>query len=103
MFLALCQTGGLAGINMYTDFLGKKADVDTVCDHIFHFLELDHTATHIALGGDLDGCEELTEGFAGVQSYPDLAKYLLSKGLSEQNLYDIYWNNALGVMERCCI
>ena len=103
MFLEICRIGGVAGFNQYAAFIGDPATMDKASAHFLHFLELDPDGKHIALGGDLDGCEELTEGFAGVQSYPDLAKYLLSKGLSEQNLYDIYWNNALGVMERCCI
>ena len=103
MFRAICQTGGVVGINLYADFLGDCPTVDTVCDHIFHFMEMDPSARHIALGGDLDGCDGMSAGFDGVQSYPALADHLLTCGLSESNLYDIYWNNALGVMKRCCI
>ena len=103
MFLELCRNGGVAGLNLYANFVGDNPSVDTACDHILHFLELDPQAKHIALGGDLDGCESLSEGFTGVESYPDLADQLLSRGLCEENLYDIYWNNALGVMKRCCI
>ncbi len=99
MFLAICQTGGVAGINLYSRFLGEKPTLDTVCDHIFHFLELDPTGKHIALGGDLDGCDSLPEGFSGVQSYPALARRLLDRGLGETLLQAIYWNNAMGVME----
>ena len=99
MFKAICQTGGVAGLNMYTDFIGPDANPDTACDHIFHFLELDPSGKHIALGGDLDGCETLPSGFDGVQSYPALAQRLLDRGLSEETVMDIFWNNALGVME----
>lgn len=99
MFLALCQTGGLAGINQYAVFLGEDPDLDTICDHIFHFLELDPSGKHIALGGDLDGGEKLSRGFEGVQSYPILADRLLERGLSENMILDIFWNNALGVMK----
>lgn len=100
MFLAICRTGGVAGINMYTDFIGENATLNTVCDHILHFLSLDPDGTHIALGGDLDGCEALPEGFAGVQDYPKLAQALLDRGLSEQVVRNIFWNNAMGVMKR---
>lgn len=102
MFLALCETGGLAGINLYTEFLGTNPTIDTVCDHIFHFLELDPTGKHIALGGDLDGCSSLPAGFKGIQSYSSLAEQLLKRGLSKIMLEDIFWNNAIGVIERCC-
>ena len=103
MFLEICKTGGVAGFNQYDAFVGENADLNKVCDHFLHFMELDPEGKHIALGGDLDGCESLPKGFSGVESYPDLADMLLVRGLSEDNLYDIYWNNALGVMKRCCI
>ena len=103
MFLEICKTGGVAGFNQYDAFVGENADLNKACDHFLHFMELDPEGKHIALGGDLDGCESLPKGFSGVESYPDLADMLLARGLSEDNLYDIYWNNALGVMRRCCI
>lgn len=98
MFRAICETGGVAGINQYAAFLGEHATLDTICDHILHFLELDPSGKHIALGGDLDGCEELSEGFEGIQSYPVLAERLLYRGVPEDTIMDIYWNNAIGVM-----
>ena len=103
MFLAICRTGGVAGFNQYDEFVGTVPDLDSACDHFLHFMELDPEGKHIALGGDLDGCETLSKGFSGVESYPDLADRLQLHGLSEDNLHDIYWNNALGVMKRCCI
>lgn len=102
MFLTICKTGGVTGINLCPDFLGINPNLDTVCDHIFHFLTLDPTGKHIALGGDLDGIGSLPEGFTGVQDYEKLAQRLLERGLSEQQVRDIFWNNAMGVMQRCC-
>lgn len=102
MFLTICKTGGVTGINLCPDFLGINPNLDTVCDHIFHFLTLDPTGKHIALGGDLDGIGSLPEGFTGVQDYEKLAQRLLERGLSEQQVRDIFWNNAMGVMRRCC-
>ena len=103
MFRAICNTGGVAGFNQYDAFVGDKPNLLTACSHFLHFMELDPDAKHIALGGDLDGCDAMSEGFDGVQSYPALADQLVSCGLNEANLHDIYWNNALGVMKRCCI
>ena len=100
MFRAICRTGGVAGFNQCDAFVGEKPDLDTVCDHILHFLELDPDGTHIALGGDLDGCEVLPEGFEGIQSYPAMAARLLDRGLDESTVRNIFWNNAFGVMER---
>ena len=103
MFKAICMTGGVAGFNQYDAFVGDGADFDVACDHFLHFLELDPDGKHIALGGDLDGCESMVKGFTGVESYPDLAENLLARGLTGQMLRNIYWENALGVMRHCCI
>ena len=100
MFRAICQTGGVAGFNQYASFVGEDPDLDKVCDHFFHFLELDPDGKHIALGGDLDGCDALPKGFDGVQDYPALAQKLLDRGMTEQMVMDIFWNNPLDVMER---
>ena len=53
---------------------------------------------HIALGGDLDGCDKLPKGFDGIQSYPDMADRLVARGVGEDTVMDIFWNNAFGVM-----
>ena len=99
MFRAIRETGGVAGYNACRDFTGENPNLDTVCDHILHFLELDPGGKHIALGGDLDGVEAMPDGFEGVQSYPALARKLLDRGLTEENVMDIFWNNAIRVMQ----
>ena len=101
MFRAICKTGGVAGFNLCADFVGENPDIDTACDHIFHFLELDPEGTHIALGGDLDGISEMPAGFHDVQDYGKLANRLLERGLDEAILKQIFWSNALGVIDKC--
>lgn len=100
MFKAIMQTGGVAGINLYEGFIGEegKADLDAACDHIFHYMEMDPDAKHIAMGGDLDGCDPLIAGFDGVLGYPKLAQRLKDRGLSEEHILNIFWNNAIGVI-----
>ena len=101
MFRAIAETGGVAGYNACAEFTGENPTVDTICDHIFHFMELDPSGKHIALGGDLDGVSHMPAGFDGVQSWPVLAQRLIERGLDEETVMDIYWNNVLGVMKRC--
>lgn len=103
MFREICRTDGVAGFNQCAAFVGEKPDLDTVCDHFLHWLELDPDGTHIALGGDLDGCDELPEGFNGVQDYPALAERMLQRGISEELVHRIFWKNALRVVEKCCM
>lgn len=99
MFLAICRTGGVAGINLYADFVGQNSTIDLVADHILHFLELDPSGRHIALGGDLDGCDKLISGFDGIQDYPVFANVLLNRGIDCDIVKNIFWNNALGVFQ----
>lgn len=99
MFRAICQTGGVAGINQYASFLGEHPTLDTVCDHVFHFMELDLEGTHIALGGDLDGCSSFAAGFTGIESYPSLADRLMERGLTQENIQNIFWNNPFRVLQ----
>ncbi len=99
MFRAIVETGGVAGYNVCTEFTGENPTLDTMCDHILHFLELDPSGRHIALGGDLDGISHMPAGFEGVQSYPALAQRLMERGLDEETVMDIFWNNAIGVMD----
>ena len=103
MFRQICRTGGVVGLNLYAHFVGKEPDLDTYCDHIFHFLEMDPDAAHISLGGDLDGCDVLPAGFDGVQDYPKIAQRLMERGLDEKLISNIFWNNAVGVIGCCSI
>jgi membrane dipeptidase len=98
MFMEICRTGGVAGFNQYADFVGQQPSLDTACDHILHFLELDPEGEHIALGGDLDGCDVLVDGFKDVSDYPKLADRLLKRGAGEEIVSNIFWNNALRVI-----
>lgn len=99
MFQAIVRTGGVAGYNACKEFTGENPDVDTICDHILHFMALDPAGGHVALGGDLDGIGKMPKGFEGVQSWPVLADRLICRGLTEKDVSDIFWNNAMGVMD----
>ena len=100
MFRAICETGGVAGYNMCDEFTGENPTLDTVCDHFFHFMEMNPTGSAIALGGDLDGVTAMPSCFDGVQDWPKLSARLIQRGLDEQTVRNIFWHNAIGVMER---
>lgn len=100
-FRAICDCGGYAGINLYAAFLSEngKADFETVYSHMDHFLDIG--GEHVALGGDLDGCNSLPTGFTGIQDYEKLASYLENKGWSNETIQNIYSNTMKKVVTLC--
>ena len=93
-FRAVCETGGTVGLNFYTNFVGEDPDIDSLIRHLEHFLELGGEK-HVALGGDLDGCESTVRGIDGFWDVPVLYSALEKRGYSEELLSDIFWNNWL--------
>ena len=90
-FRAIRDLGGVVGLNLYLDFVGRPT-MDALVAHVEHFLALDGEKT-LCLGGDLDGCETLAAGMAGMQDVPKLYEALKARGYSNALLEDIFWNN----------
>ena len=95
-FQVICNLGGLVGLNLYPPFLNEsgKADFSDVKRHLDHFLALGGRH-HLALGGDLDGCDALPTGFTGVENYNDLGRWLMQQGLDELTVCSVFNNNAV--------
>ena len=91
-FRAIRDSGGVVGLNLYRDFVGKKGTMEELVTHAEHFLELGGEKT-LCIGGDLDGCEALAGGLRGVQDVPQLYTALRERGYGEGLLEDIFWNN----------
>lgn len=103
MFLEIVKVGGVAGLNVFKTFVGGAEDLNAMCDHALHWLKLDERGEHIALGGDLDGCDALVDGFEGVQSYSVLMETMVHRGIDSSVIEKLFWKNAVGVMKRCCM
>ncbi len=95
-FKVICNLGGLVGLNLYAPFLKQegRADFSDFKRHMDHFLELGGQH-HLALGGDLDGCDALPTGFRGVESWNDLGRWLLQQGVEELTVNNVFNNNAV--------
>lgn len=95
-FKVICNLGGVVGLNLYAPFLNEsgRADFSDVKRHLDHFLELGGQH-HLALGGDLDGCDALPAGFRGVESYNDLGRWLMQQGMEEESVCSVFNNNAV--------
>lgn len=93
---AIAQTGGTVGLNLYPPFLGDHADFETLLRHLEHMLAI-CGETHIALGGDLDGCDVLADGFSSVADYASFYEYLVARGYEEDLLDRLFFTNLLGL------
>jgi len=100
-FRAIMQADGIAGINLFTVLLGGGT-IDTVTAHMEHFLGLGGER-NLAIGADLDGCEELPEGLHGIEDIEKLAERLLQKNYAESLVYDIFYHNLMRVVSGVCV
>lgn len=91
-FRAIRDTGGVVGMNFYSHFIGRQPSVDDLVRHIEHFLAMDGEKT-VCMGGDLDGCEELPQGMAGMEDVPKIWQALEERGYPRPLLEDLFWNN----------
>lgn len=97
LFRAIRDSGGVVGLNLYTDFLG--GGMDAVVRHVEHLLDLGGDRT-LALGGDLDGCDTLGGGITGVQDYPKLYAAIKARGYDAALLQDLFADNWLRVLPK---
>ena len=89
---AIAETGGTVGLNLYQPFLGENADFGSLRAHLEHLLTLCGEA-HVALGGDLDGCDMLPRGFRDLTDYAAFHTYLNCCGYSDELLDCIFYDN----------
>jgi len=101
-FCAIVKAGGVAGINLFNMFLGENPDIDTVVAHIEHFLALGGGKS-IAMGADLDGCDQLPQGINGIEDMEKLAERLLQKNYPETLVADMFYHNLMRVVEQVCV
>ena len=94
-FRAIVRTGGVVGLNFYTDFLGDDP-FDCAWRHIYTMLSLGGEDT-VAVGSDFDGAD-IDPSLDSVEKVSLLAEYLLSRSLSETVVNKIMFNNALRVL-----
>lgn len=93
---AIIKNQGVIGLNFYRDFIGHGEDFEAVRAHLEHILDLGG-ANHVALGGDWDGCDTISQ-LPTIVELNDLYEYLLSCGFGEAFLNDLYFNNLMRVV-----
>ncbi len=101
-FSAIIKNGGVAGINLYSDFLGREPTLITVIEHIEHFLSLGGEK-NIALGCDFDGCDSLPDGINGIEDLEKIYNALLRLNYKETLVNNIFYYNLMRVVEEVCV
>ena len=97
MFRALAEHGGVAGLNLYSEFVGGRNDVEAACAHILHFLDLGGEK-NVGIGADFDGCDRLPEGITGLESMDRLYEALLKNRVPQSTADDIFYHNFMRVL-----
>lgn len=92
LFSAICERGGLVGINLYPAFLGSGNIFDCVYRHITRALELGGE-DNIAFGTDFDGAKMDPE-LSALDKMTILYDYLLGRGISQYVIDKLFFNNA---------
>lgn len=93
---AIIKNQGVIGLNFYRDFVGLSEDFAAVRTHLDHILDLGG-CKQIALGGDWDGCDTISQ-LPSIVHLTELYEYLLRYGYSESLLSDLYFNNLMRVV-----
>lgn len=94
---AIAETGGTVGLNLYPPFLGENADFEMLLRHLEHMLTV-CGESHVAIGGDLDGCDILAAGFSSVADYADFYAFLSARGYGADLLDRLFFTNLLALL-----
>lgn len=94
-FRMIVQTGGVAGINFYTEFLGKNA-MDSVYRNLDRMLCLGGE-NNIAVGSDFDGAE-IDISLSSIDKVADLCDYLIGRGIAESVIQKVMYKNAVRLL-----
>jgi len=90
-FMAICEGGGVVGVNFYPLFLGGN-NVHDIIKHILYFLSLGGE-NHIGFGSDFDGIPNLPEGISGAGDVDKIINALLRENISEEIVRKITYAN----------
>lgn len=101
-FTAIIEHHGVAGLNMYSPFLGEDPDIDTVVAHLEHFLALGGERS-VSLGGDWDGISAMPRGLTGIGDMDRLYERLLQRNYHEALVRGVFFENLMRVVNEVCI
>ncbi|WP_461569907.1 dipeptidase [Thermincola ferriacetica] len=96
---ALADAGGVIGLTLAPDFIGKERDLDSFLAHVDHVAGLVGTKC-IAIGSDYDGIEETPAGLEDVTKMPNLVIALFKRGYTLEEVKNIMGQNLLDYLAK---
>ena len=98
LFAEIKMLGGVVGISLAPEHLGESADVRTVINHIFHYLNLGGENT-VCLGCDFDGVSSLPYGISSIFDLKILY-FELIKEFGQEIADKIFYKNAYSFFQK---
>lgn len=91
---------GLIGMNFFAPFVGEYSGIEGVLRHVDAVLSMGGENV-LALGADFDGCSgQFPPGITGVESIPELKRYMEAAGLGAELTDKILCGNAEAFIKR---
>ena len=97
-FMAIRDSGGVVGINLFTAFVGERGTMDELLAHFEHFLDLDGQQA-LGLGSDWDGDIVGPDGIDGVEKMDRLAEAFAQRNYSDTLIRAIFHDNLARLLE----
>lgn len=91
-FRAIAESGGVAGLNFFTEFIGGTEDLSALIRHLEHYLELGGE-DHVGIGSDFDGCRRLCAGIERNTGVANLRSALKDRGYGDDLLQKLFFDN----------
>ena len=93
----LPANGGVVMVTFVPMFVGPRASVARVADHMDHVRRV-AGPDHVGIGSDFDGMPATPAGLAGVSTFPALTEELLRRGWPEDDVRKALGSNVLRAM-----
>ena len=100
-FTAIIRHGGVAGLNLFSDFLGENPGIEDAVAHIEHFWALGGEQ-NVSLGGDWDGISRAPRGIGCIRDIERLYEALLKRNHQEALVRDLFYFNMMRVVKTVC-
>lgn len=96
------ESGGIVGLSVVGQFLSptKRATVDDFIAHILHYVNTFGTTDGLAIGTDFFGTKNLPKNFRNYGAFAYVEKTLIDLGFLEEEIENIFFNNAAALLNQ---